>query len=60
MLERRYREKEHQPRSASVLKRVRLSACSADNLRVSRITEDQAPLRAFPQVALAMNALTAL
>ena len=67
-LERRYRDSEHLPRSETVLKRARFSGCSAYDceyvalayeLNVPLITEDQALLQAFSDIALAMNAFAA-
>ena len=67
-LERRYRDNEYRPRSETVLKRARSSGCSAYDceyaalayeLNIPLITEDQALLQAFPDIALDMNAFAA-
>lgn len=67
-LERRYRDNEHRPRSETVLKRARSSGCPAYDceyaalayeLNIPLITEDQALLQAFPDIALDMNAFAA-
>jgi len=67
-LERRYRDSEYLPGSETVLKRAQSSGCSAYDceyaalayeLNVPLITEDQALLQAFPDIALDMNVFAA-